>query len=93
MLQWEVAKVKFLMNSNMTLTVHNLHQKQTQRCNKILKVKVTTAGSNQGHTMMMHTFNLIPMSLSSINILHITVSEIWPGQHFIGQGHYGKVKG
>ena len=27
MLQWEVAKVKFLMNSNMTLTVHNLHQK------------------------------------------------------------------
>ena len=27
LLQWEVAKVKRLMNSNMTLTVLNLHQK------------------------------------------------------------------
>ena len=27
MSQWEVVKVKFLMNSNMTLTVLNLHQK------------------------------------------------------------------
>ena len=27
LLQWEVMKVKFLMNSNMTLTVLNLHQK------------------------------------------------------------------
>ena len=27
LLQWEVAKVKRLMNSNMTLTVPNLHQK------------------------------------------------------------------
>ena len=26
-LQWKVVKVKFLMNSNMTLTVLNLHQK------------------------------------------------------------------
>ena len=26
-LQWEVVKVKFFMNSNMTLTVLNLHQK------------------------------------------------------------------
>ena len=25
-LQWEVVKVKFLMNSNMILTVLNLHQ-------------------------------------------------------------------
>ena len=25
--QWEVVKLKFLMNSNMTLTVLNLHQK------------------------------------------------------------------
>ena len=38
LLQWEVMKVKFLINSNMTLTVLNLHQ-------KILKVKVTTARS------------------------------------------------
>ena len=27
LLQWEVLKVKFLMNSNMTLTVLYLHQK------------------------------------------------------------------
>ena len=27
LLQWEVVKVKFLINSNMTLTVLNLHQK------------------------------------------------------------------
>ena len=38
LLQWEVMKVKFLINSNMTLTVLNLHQ-------KFLKVKVTTTRS------------------------------------------------
>ena len=27
LLQWEVIKVNFLINSNMTLTVLNLHQK------------------------------------------------------------------
>ena len=27
LLQWEVVEVNFLMNSNMTLTVLNLHQK------------------------------------------------------------------
>ena len=31
LLQWEVVKVKFLMNSNMTLTVLNLHQKTDQK--------------------------------------------------------------
>ena len=33
------------------------------------------------------------MSLLSINFLHLTLSEIWPRQDFIRQGHYGKVKG
>ena len=32
------------------------------------------------------------MSLSSINFLHLTFSEIEPGQYFKGQGHYSKVK-
>ena len=32
------------------------------------------------------------MSLLSINFLHLTVSEIYPGQDFIGQGQYSKVK-
>ena len=43
--------------------------------------------------MMLHTYNLLPLSLSSIDFLHLTVSEISPGQDFIGQGHYSKVKG
>ena len=38
LLQWEVIKVKFLINANLTLTVLNLHQ-------TILKVKVTTTSS------------------------------------------------
>ena len=45
LLQWHVVKVKFLMNSNMTLTVLNLHQKTDPRCNKILQVKVTATRS------------------------------------------------
>ena len=32
--------------------------------------------SNQGHTMTLHTYNPQPMSLPSINFLHLTVSEI-----------------
>ena len=43
LLQWEVAKVKWLMNSNMTLTVL-ASDRQDQR-------------SNQGHTMTLHTYN------------------------------------
>ena len=31
LLQWEVAKVKFLMNSNMILTVLNLHQQTDKK--------------------------------------------------------------
>ena len=41
--------------------------------------------------MTLHTYTPYPVSLPSINFLHLTVSEIWPGQDFIGQG--GKVKG
>ena len=32
------------------------------------------------------------MSLPSINFLHLTVSQILPGQAFQTQGHCGKVK-
>ena len=39
---------------------------------KILLVKVTTAKSNQGHTMTLHTYNQ-PMSLPSINFLYLMV--------------------
>ena len=32
--------------------------------------------SNKGTTMTLHTYNPQPMSLSGINILHLTVSEM-----------------
>ena len=37
--QWEVAKVKPLMNSNMTLTVLNLHQKIPKGATTKIQVK------------------------------------------------------
>ena len=39
LLQWEVAKVKPLMNSNMTLTVLNLHQKTPKGVTTKIQVK------------------------------------------------------
>ena len=36
--------------------------------------------SNQGQTMTLHTYTPQPMSLTSMNLLHLTVSEIQPGQ-------------
>ena len=41
LLQWEVVKLKFLMNSNMTLTVLNLHQ--------TIDLKVQQDFKGQGH--------------------------------------------
>ena len=41
LLQWEVVKVEFLMNSNMTLTVLNLHQKTDPKMQQDFK--------DQGH--------------------------------------------
>ena len=37
LLQWEVVKVKFLMNSNMILTVLNLHEKTDPKTARRLK--------------------------------------------------------
>ena len=39
LLQWEVTKVKQLMNSNMTLTVPNLHQKTPKGATTKIQVK------------------------------------------------------
>ena len=39
LLQWEVAKEKELMNSNMTLTVLNLHQKTAKGATTTIQVK------------------------------------------------------
>ena len=41
LLQWEVVKAKFLMDSNMTLTVLNLHQKTDPKVQQDFK--------DQGH--------------------------------------------
>ena len=38
-LQWEVAKEKWLMNSNMTFTVLNLHQKTPKGATTKIQVK------------------------------------------------------
>ena len=40
-LQWEVAKVKQLMNSSITLTVLNLHQKTPKGAKTKIQVKDT----------------------------------------------------
>ena len=40
LLQWKVAKVKPLMNSNMTLTVLNLHQKTPKGATTKIQVKI-----------------------------------------------------
>ena len=74
LLQWELIKIKFLINSNMT--VLNLHQKTDPKVQHDIKGRVTTTRSNQGHTMMQHTYNPSPMSLPNINFLHLMVSEI-----------------
>ena len=39
LLQWEVAKVKWLRNSNITLTVLNLHQKMPKGATTKIQVK------------------------------------------------------
>ena len=62
LLHWEVVKVKFLMNSNRTLKVLNLHQKTDP---KVLPTHLPTP----------YSFRDIARTI------------------FIGQGHYGKVKG
>ena len=62
---------------------------------KNLKVKVSTARSKVKSRPYYDVTHLQsqPMSLPSINFLHLTVAEIMPIQDIIGQGHYSKVKG
>ena len=93
LLQWEVVKVKFLMNSNMTLTVLNLHQKTDLKVQQYFK--------DQGH------YDKVK-SRSDHDVAHLQPLTNVPTKHqlptpygfrsiartkLIGQGHYGKVKG
>ena len=59
-LQWEVVKVKFLINSDMTLTVRNLHQKTNPKVQQDFHGSRSLRQgqrSNPGHTMMLQTYN------------------------------------
>ena len=89
LLQWEVAKVKPLKNSNVTLTVLNLHQKTHKGATTKIKVKryekykrdktvsdMKDQRTNPGHPMTLHKYNSQPMSLPNINFLHLMVSEM-----------------
>ena len=66
LLQWEVAKVKFLMNSNMTLTVHQKTDPKVQQDFKGEGKQWQGQRSNQGHTMTLHTYHPPEMSPPSI---------------------------
>ena len=68
------CKSKIFNYSNMTLTVPNLYQKTDP---KVQQDSLRQGqSSNQGHTMMLHIYNPYPMSLPSINFLHLMDSEI-----------------
>ena len=59
LLQWEVMKVKFLINSNMTLTVLNLHQKNRLKgAKRFYRSRSLQQGqrSNQGQIMTLHNY-------------------------------------
>ena len=71
LLQWEVMKVKFLMNSNMTLTVLNLHQKnRLKAATRFYRLRSLQQGqrSNQGQIMTLHNYtpyNQCPYQVST----------------------------
>ena len=56
LLQGQVIKVKFLINSNMTLTVLTLHQKTDPKVQQDFKGP-GHYDKVKGHTMMLHTYN------------------------------------
>ena len=55
---------------------------------------VTMARSKLKSRLQYDVSHLQPLRnvLPNINLLHLMVSEILPGQNFKGQGHYGKIK-
>ena len=69
------CKRKFLMNSNMTLTVLNLYQQTDPKVQQDFKGQYSKV-KGQCYTMTWHTYNPQPMSLPNINFLYLTVSEI-----------------
>ena len=84
LLQWEVVKVKFLMNSNMTLTVLNLHQKIDAKVQQDFTTRSKVKSRSHHDAAQLQPITNVPTKYQ----LHTPY-----GQDFIGQGHYGKVKG
>ena len=94
MLQWEVVKVKFLMNSNMTLTVLNLHQKTEPKVQQDFKGQghYDKVKSRSHHDAAhLQPLNQCPYQASTSYTLRFPRDSL--DKIFIGQGHYGKVKG
>ena len=74
--------------------VNLLHLTEFKSPEKILKLMINTTRSKVKSRSHHDVAHLQPqsMSLPRIYLLHFTVSEKKPGQDFIGQGHYGRVK-
>ena len=70
------CKRKFLMNSNMTLTVLNLHQQTDPKVQQDFKGQYSKVKGQSVLHHEWHTKNPQPMSVPNINFLHLTVSEI-----------------
>ena len=62
LLQWEVVKVKFLMNSNMTFTVINLHQKRDPKVQQDFKGPghFDKVKSRSHHDVHLHPISNVP---------------------------------
>ena len=70
----QVVKVKFLINSNMTLTVLNLHRKTDPKVQQDFKGQSHyDKVKSRSHHDAAH---LHPLTNVPINFLHLTVSEI-----------------
>ena len=70
------CKRKFLMNSNMTLTVLNLHQQKDPKVQQDFKGQYSKVKGQSVSHHVMANLKPSPVSLPSINLLHLTVSEI-----------------
>ena len=78
------------------MTLHNYNPNQCPNPDKILYVKGTFERSkvkSGSHHDVAHLHTLTNVPTKYNNFLHLMVYQIQPGQDFIGQGHYGKVKG
>ena len=77
------CKRKFLMNSNMTLTVLNLHQQTDPKVQQDFKGQYSKV---KGQSTLHHDVAHLKPSTN------VPTKYKLPTPYFIGQGHYSKVK-